>query len=338
MLDDVATTEGQQAIGACSPPQQSGTLYLAKHHAPLPFPRLTHLSLFAGIGGADIAARWAAIETVAFSEVDPFCNKVLERNFPGIPNLGDIRGISQKEVEDATGFRTVDVISGGFPCQPFSNAGKRRGKEDDRYLWPEMLRVIRELKPVWIIAENVVGFIKLALDDALSDLEAAGYEAGAFVLPACAKGAWHRRERLFIVAHAGRERRVDGTDEEIEGATGEQPFSQAAPGHCMEYDAAPCASKPCRLRWSAPQDAAVSSTKPHENPCRFECLRDGKQWQVRQPPVPGMVDGISSKLDEGRIKALGNAICPAQIYPLFSAIRTLENRGVDGIQHFDAFI
>lgn len=163
---------------------------------------LTHLSLFSGIGGADLAASWAGFETVAFSEIDPYCCKVLERNFNGVPNLGDCRKITREIFYEATGRKSVDVISGGFPCQPFSVAGKQRGKKDDRYLWPEMLKVIEELRPSWVVGENVAGFVRLGLDDALSDLEAEGYSCRAFVFPACGVGAPHQRYRCFIVGHA----------------------------------------------------------------------------------------------------------------------------------------
>ena len=163
---------------------------------------ITHLSLFTGIGGADLAASWAGIKTVAQSEIEPYCVKVLEKNFPGIPNLGNIKSITRKGFHHATGLYTVDIISGGFPCQPFSVAGKRRGKADYRYLWPKMCRVIKKLKPTWVIGENVAGFIRMGLDDALSDLEAEGYETRAFVLPACGVGAPHQRYRCFILGYS----------------------------------------------------------------------------------------------------------------------------------------
>ena len=163
---------------------------------------LTHLSLFSGIGGLDLAAEMAGIQTVGQCEWADFPTKILEKHWPNVPRWRDIRTLTGKSFYERTGLRTVDIISGGFPCQPFSLAGKRVGKNDDRYLWPEMLRVIRELKPSWVIGENVPGIINLALDTVLSDLENEGYTAQAFVIPACGVDAPHRRDRVCIVAYA----------------------------------------------------------------------------------------------------------------------------------------
>ncbi len=163
---------------------------------------LTHLSLFSGIGGLDIAAEWAGFKTVGQCEWAEYPAKVLEKHWPDVPRWKDIRTLTGESFYERTGLRTVDIISGGFPCQPFSVAGKQRGKEDDRYLWPEMVRVIKELRPTWVVGENVAGIVRMALPDILSELEACGYATRAFLIPACAVGARHRRYRVAIVGHA----------------------------------------------------------------------------------------------------------------------------------------
>ena len=162
---------------------------------------LTHLSLFSGIGGLDLAAERAGFCTVGQCEWADYPTKVLEKHWPDVPRWRDIRTLTGGDFYERTGMRTVDVISGGFPCQPFSVAGKRRGKEDDRFLWPEMLRVIEELRPAWVVGENVAGIISMAIDQVLSDLESIGYTCQAFVVPACAVDAPHRRDRVCIVAY-----------------------------------------------------------------------------------------------------------------------------------------
>lgn len=163
---------------------------------------LTHLSLFSGIGGLDLAAEWAGIRTVGQCEWAEYPTKVLERHWPGVPRWKDIKGLTKESFYEKTDRRAVDIISGGFPCQPFSVAGKQRGKEDDRFLWPEMARVIKELRPAWVVGENVAGIVRMELPNILSELEACGYRARAFLIPACAVGARHRRYRVAIVGYS----------------------------------------------------------------------------------------------------------------------------------------
>ena len=160
---------------------------------------MTHGSLFSGIGGVDLAAAWAGWENVFACEIDPFCQKVLKYHFPNSTLYENIR------TTDFTIWRgRIDVLSGGFPCQPFSTAGKRKGTEDDRYLWPEMLRAIREISPRWVVGENVLGIVNwnggMVFEQVCADMEAEGYEVQPYVLPACGVGAPHQRNRVWFVA------------------------------------------------------------------------------------------------------------------------------------------
>lgn len=164
---------------------------------------LTFGSLFSGIGGFDLGLERAGMKVIWQSEIDPYANAVLKKHWPDVPNHGDIRTITANRVE------RPDVLCGGFPCQPFSSAsaGRARGESDDRFLWPEMLRLICELRPRWVIGENVAHIDRLALERVVSDMEACGYEvAPPLVIPACAVGCDHRRDRYWIVGHANRDR------------------------------------------------------------------------------------------------------------------------------------
>ena len=161
---------------------------------------MRHGSLFSGIGGFDLAAEWMGWENVFHCERDEFCSRVLKYHFPRSISYGDI-----KQTDFSVHRGEIDIISGGFPCQPYSGAGKRLGKEDDRHLWPEMLRAIREIAPRFVVGENVRGLLNwnggVVLDEIYADLEAEGYEVGTFVLPAVGINAPHRRERVWIIAH-----------------------------------------------------------------------------------------------------------------------------------------
>lgn len=248
---------------------------------------LTHFSLFSGIGGLDLAAEWAGFRTVGQCEWVNYPTKVLEKHWPDVPRWRDIRSVKAEDFYKRTGLRTVTVISGGFPCQPFSVAGKRKGKDDDRYLWPEMLRVIQELRPNWVVGENVAGIRNLALDDVLFNLESAGYEAVTFNIPACAVNAPHRRARIFIVANSNSEGR-----------------SRILHGNL-------CTCLKTFERWP---DVTLDS------------CADITAWMEKSLGKPGICrddDGIPHRVD--RLKCLGNAVVPQQAYPIFKAIADIEN-------------
>jgi DNA (cytosine-5)-methyltransferase 1 len=163
---------------------------------------MTHGSLFSGIGGFDLAAEWMGWENLFHCEWNDFGQTVLKHYWPKAHTYHDI---TKSDFTIWNG--RIDVLTGGFPCQPYSQAGKRLGKEDDRHLWPEMLRAIREIQPRWVVGENVLGLVNwnggLVFDEVQADLEAQGYQVQPFVLPACAVNAPHRRDRVWFVAYAG---------------------------------------------------------------------------------------------------------------------------------------
>lgn len=164
------------------------------------------LDLFSGIGGFSLGLERAGFETVAFCEIDPYCRRVLRKNWPNtkVPIYEDIRKLSGEQIKRDVG--RINVCVGGYPCQPFSTAGERRGAKDDRHLWPEMYRIVAECRPNWVIGENVAGHISMGLDEVLSDLETLGYTSRALVIPACAVDAYHRRDRVWIISHTASER------------------------------------------------------------------------------------------------------------------------------------
>lgn len=250
---------------------------------------LTHLSLFTGIGGLDLSAEWAGFQTVGQCEWAPYPTKILEKHWPDVPRWRDIKTLTGDNFYEWTGVRTVTVISGGFPCQPFSSAGKRRGDKDDRYLWPEMFRVISEIRPRWIVGENVVGIVHLALDRVLSDLEGIGYACQTFIIPACAVGAQHRRDRVAIVA----------ADSDCFGC-GRRGGQQRNDGN---------RTYPNAKRQTGWGKVSYSTVPPVWN-------QTALSGDLRKDY------GVSDWVD--RIKSLGNAVVPQQFYPIFRAIYDIE--------------
>lgn len=259
-----------------------------------------------------MAAQWAGFRTVAFVEKEKWCQGQIARRFPGIAIYSDITHFGGRP------FRGIDLLTGGFPCQPFSKAGHKRGKADDRYLWPEMLRVIQTTKPNWIVGENVTGLDGLGLDDCISDLEASGYEvAPPLEIPACAVGAQHERERIWIVANrdssrelqpqrSEREQRRRFGDEncDVADANGIGRNATGVYGRAIEASSA-AESKPGA--WNKPE--LIEPFPPIGEP--FEALLT--------PDTCGAPYGLSDGMD--RIKGLGNAIVPQVAYQILRGIR-----------------
>ena len=184
--------------------------------------KLKHLDLFSGIGGFSLALEaTGGFETVAFCDIEEFPRKVLQKHWPHVKQYKDIKELTYDKLK-ADGIDTIDIITGGYPCQPFSVAGRKKGEEDPRHLWPEYFRLVKELRPTWVIGENVSGHIKLGLDTVIKDLESEGYAVRPFSISASSVGANHQRERVWIMAYSERnnnlqeKQRVNGKEEEIQ--------------------------------------------------------------------------------------------------------------------------
>ena len=307
--------------------------------------KLTHLSLFSGIGGLDLAAEMAGFRTVGQCEWADYPTKVLEKHWTSVPRWRDIRTLTGDSFYEKTGMRTVDVISGGFPCQPFSVAGKRRGKEDDRYLWPEMLRVISELRPTWVVGENVAGIVNMALDQVYSDLENQGYTVQAFIIPACAVDAPHRRDRCAIVGRKTdvpnpNKVRCDLWGSERERVRGDAPRDETDPGsEDVAYSDSNRLEKPGMQGLSEKQGVPVADSGRREAQPGLGGVADGiSRWMDRgmsapgcwmdEPDIPRITDKKEHRTD--RLKCLGNAVVPQQFYPIFQAIADIERGIVHG--------
>ena len=301
--------------------------------------KLTHLSLFSGIGGLDLAAEMAGFRTVGQCEWADYPTKVLEKHWPGVPRWRDIRTLTGESFHEKTRLRTVDVISGGFPCQPFSVAGKRRGKEDDRYLWPEMLRVISELRPTWVVGENVAGIVNMALDQVYSDLENQGYTVQAFIIPACAVDAPHRRDRCAIISHYD-QIRCNVWRPSRKGVYGDTPCNETDPGsEDVAYSDSNRLEKPGMQGLSEKQGVPVADSGRRAAqpglggvatriPYRLDGGMSVPGYWMPEPDIPRITSKKEHRKD--RLQCLGNAVVPQQFYPVFQAIADIERGFVHG--------
>lgn len=248
---------------------------------------MTHGSLFSGIGGFDLAANWIGWNNIFNCEIDPFCNKVLKHHFPNSINYNDI---TKTNFDIHKG--TIDVLSGGFPCQPFSHSGKRKGTNDERYLWGEMLRAIKEIRPRWIVGENVRHFVdwkkQMVFDQVQTDLEIEGYKILPFLLPACSKNAPHKRERVWIIAYTDTTRIY-------------KQYTTTKPDQEKQHS---------RVSFEGRNFTPFGIKSP--------ILRGDNG-------ISGKLDGITfSKWRNQSIKAYGNSIVPQIAYEIFNTINEYE--------------
>jgi DNA (cytosine-5)-methyltransferase 1 len=293
-----------------------------------------HASLFTGIGGFDLAASWMGWKNVFQCEIDPFCQKLLQHWFPESEMFSDIKTSNFNKYRG-----TIDIISGGFPCQPFSVAGKRKGTNDDRYLWPEMLRVLREVKPQWFVGENVCGLLTgqsgVVFERVCADLEDAGYKVQSFIIPACAVGAPHRRDRIWIVANANGVYAAGQGHEQTERTNGapQSGWDVSDKRAVVHFGDKGIVANTNNERTGKLRN----KSQTQGTHCGDELL--GKQYTVpnwnnfpTQSPVCDRDDGVSGELADitfsswrrQSIKALGNAVVPQIAYEIFKTIEKVE--------------
>ena len=306
------------------------------------------LDLFSGIGGFSLGLEAAGMQTVAFCEREPFCQAVLKKHWPDVPCHNDITTL-----DGGYYAGRVDVVCGGYPCQPFSVAGKRLGHADERHLWPEMLRIIQGSKPRWVIAENVAGHIKLGFDEVASSLENEGFTVWPFVIPACAVDAPHKRDRLWIFGYsqhngssaAYKPRSTREANDDLSQGAHEAGEPARSTGVRQGMVANTEGKQGGRLQQSRISSDAPSSsdasdfgdfvceggvcakvqrerTFSREPSGGFTQWADG--WPVSSPRICGVDDGIPARTH--RLKALGNAVVPQIPYIIGQAIIEYERK------------
>ena len=362
---------------------------------------MNHISLFTGIGGIDLASEWAGFDTILQVENEPYCLKVLEKHWPTVERCTDIRSLNGRKYRG-----TIDLVSGGFPCQPYSGAGKRKAFADDRDLWPEMFRIIQEVRPTWVLGENVANFVNLGVDRTISNLESEGYEVQTFNIPAVAVSAWHQRARIFVVGYAehygpssskesrsitktgnddkegknqagqpsgtgGREdyeSMADSASERLQGKFRSQSKgdgkrlansskamadSDNSGNRTPEYEADRNRKKDDQGRQRQPQPKSSRSSEVmadsqrigqsgqglHGRPCNpkentvgeasgseYRSKGNSADWNA-EPNVGRVAHGVPKRVD--RLRALGNAVVPQQVYPILEAIAKIHKGEID---------
>ena len=294
---------------------------------------MRHGSLFSGIGGFDLAAEWMGWENIFHCEWNPFGQRVLKHHFPKSISYEDIT-----KTDFSIHRGTIDILTGGFPCQPYSTAGKRLGKNDERHLFPEMLRAIREIKPRWVVGENVRGLVSwnggLVFDEVQTDLEAEGYEVQPFLLPAAGVNAPHKRDRIWFVAYSngqrgsGEFRYVSEENGEISKWNEDSKLSNSSQSNASNANGNGIQRQPAHAR---------TGEEIRQGGKDFKKI--GNEWDIgrwetfpTKPPVCGGDDGLPRELDgitfpkwrNESIKAYGNAIVPQVALQIFKAIKEYE--------------
>ena len=285
---------------------------------------MRHVDLCSGIGGFALGFQWAGLsEPQLFCDIEPWCRKILQQHWPNVPVASDVKELAsdpERFVPDC------DILTAGYPCQPFSFAGQRKGEEDDRHIWPYILKIVASKRPTWCVFENVYGHISLGLDTVLSDLEREGYATRTFVVPACGVNAPHKRNRVWIVAHTDNPRQSSGEGESRPSQEGDNTgwvrpnVSDTNSIGLQEHGHSEPTVTVSKSSTHVPNTKGIGvqglwasweqESHPHEGQEVSLCdSQRGRQtiWDV-EPNVGRVANGIPKRVD--RIKGLGNAIVP----------------------------
>jgi DNA (cytosine-5)-methyltransferase 1 len=297
---------------------------------------MRHGSLFSGIGGFDLAAEWMGWENVFHCEWMPFPRQVLKYHFPNSLSYEDITKT------DFTIHRgNIDILTGGFPCQPYSSAGKRLGKEDERHLWPYMLRAISEIEPTYVVGENVRGLTNwnggVVFEEVCADLEACGYEVQPILLPACAIGAPHRRDRIWFIAtntNNLRQHQCECINEVNTSEGREYAFNDfdendgqwdATNSVCKRLQRGLSARKYDGKQWNGSKGTIKQLVHSFESRIQFQNFPTQSPICGGNDGLPSQLDGITfSKWRQESIKGYGNAIVPQVAYQIFNVIQMMD--------------
>ena len=270
---------------------------------------LRHVDLCSGIGGFSLGFEWAQLSTpILFCDTEPWCRKILAKNFPNVPIATDVKELAndpERLVPDC------DILTAGYPCQPFSVAGKQKGTEDDRHIWPFIFRIVAQKRPTWCVFENVHGHIAMGLDQVLADLESEGYSTRTFVVPACGVNAPHKRDRLWIVAYSNSDDGRNGSSTKSQGRQSRMEHrsgSQRQPIQEPNKNVANSSGEGSQGRLSGRSNSERQSFVGQSGCSSSTYGQSGEDWWAVEPNVRRVAHGIPKRVD--RIKGLGNAIVP----------------------------
>ena len=290
---------------------------------------MRHVDICSGIGGFALGFQWAELSSpVLFCDIEPWSRKVLAKHWPDVPIAEDVKELAN----DPDGLiPDCDILTAGYPCQPFSLAGERRGTEDDRHIWPYILSIVKTKRPSWCVFENVYGHVSMGLDEVLSDLEGQGYAARPFIVPACAADAPHRRDRVWIIARNVGDARCRSSNKRWHAKAREKAkwSASSSVNKRSGQDVAHCNSAGLQGRQNARDTSQSRAQRDKQSARRSECA-DGQNW-LPEPAVGRVANGIPRRVD--RLRGLGNAIVPQIAMRIGQTIKAVHDIPAQGHAH-----